>query len=117
MMAIDIEVEQTCPISAACRFPALRNPKNGKPAHANQVYRWVQIGARAVNGQRIRLEAIQLPTGLATSREAVARFIARLNDPDADIPEPTPAARRRQIDSAAAELEAAGFEVGAPTTV
>jgi hypothetical protein len=107
---IDVNNETLIDLPTACRHPALRNARTGKPVHVAQLYRYVQRGARASNGERIQLESVLTPGGRRTSTEAVARFIARLTDPTS--PEPTPRQRKRQQDAAEKELLAAGFEVG-----
>ena len=109
---IDIETESILTPSAACKEPGLRNPRTNKPCALSQFYRAVNPGARAIDGSKIRLEVVKLPIGICTTREAIRRFIAKLTDPDADIPEPTSKARQRQQRGAVSELEAAGFEIG-----
>jgi hypothetical protein len=89
---------------------------DGKRCSLGKIYRLAQHGARAVNGDRIRLEVIKTPTGLLTSREAIQRFVQLLSDPEADLPAPAPRARRKQIQHAEDELTAAGFEIGGPAT-
>lgn len=106
----DLLSEGLIDLRRACAEPPLRNARTGKPCHVSQTYRYAMRGATAANGERIRLETILTPSGRRTSREAVVRFIARLTDPDQPIS--APRARVRQIKSAEADLEAAGFEVG-----
>jgi Protein of unknown function (DUF1580) len=110
MMTIDIETETLIDLRAAATLPVFRN-RTGKSAHISSVYRFVMRGARAANGQRIRLETVRVPSGLRTSREAVQRFIAELTDPDHPIPAPRTAARKRQIAAAENELVEAGFQL------
>ncbi len=107
----DAMTEDLIDLRQACREKPFRNAKTGKPAHISSMFRHVMRGARAANGERIRLETIRVPSGLRTSREAVARFIARLTDPDAPVATASPKARRKQIAQAEAELRAAGFEI------
>jgi hypothetical protein len=107
---IDVLSEDLIDLREACGLRVFKNTKTGKPAHIASMYRHIMRGARAANGERIRLEVVRTPSGLRTSREAVARFIAALTDPDATAP--TPRARRRQIAQAEAELAGAGFEIG-----
>lgn len=106
---IDVEAEQLIPLAEARSHPALRNPRTGKPANPSTVFRHAIHGAKAVNGERIRLETVKLPSGLVTSSEAIVRFISRLTDPEGDIPTPTPKQRQRELAAASAELEAAGM--------
>ncbi len=85
------------------------------PGHPNvaTVWRWISKGCRG-----IRLEVFRCGGRTYTSREALERFAARLSgrdEPDgtpflaADSrPKPSPA-RKRAIDGARAQLEAAGI--------
>jgi hypothetical protein len=66
-------------------------------------------GARAANGERVRLETILTPSGRRTSREAIARFIALLTNPDGRVP--AAGARAKQVAAAEAELVASGFKL------
>lgn len=106
---IDIDCENLIDLHEAAKSPALRNPKNGKPAHLASLYRYIQHGARAANRDKIRLECVKTPRGTLTSREAITRFIERLTNPD--LPTATPTQRRRQQAEAERELAAAGFEL------
>jgi len=108
---IDLLSETLINFATACKEPALRNSKTGRPCHINQLYRYTQLGARALNGDRVRLEFLKTPSGMRTSREAVARFIAKLTNPDRPVP--TAKVRSKQIAAAELELVEAGFEVGA----
>lgn len=107
---IDVVNETLLGLREACREQVFRNRLTGKPAHIASLYRHVMRGARAANGDRVRLECVKTPSGLRTSREAIARFIAALTDPDR--PAPTSRARAKQIAQAERELIEAGFEVG-----
>jgi len=113
-MLIDIDTETLLDLPAACRHPALVNSRTHRPCHLAQIYRYVQRGAVAANGERVRLETVRTPAGMRTSREAIGRFIAELTDPDR--PAPAPWVRRKQMAVAKAELEAAGFEIGTNPT-
>ena len=97
-------------LRTASRHPALRNTKTGNPCHVAQLYRYIQRGARAANGKRVRLESIVTPGGRKTSQEAIARLVERLTNPE--LPPPTTRQRQRQQTLAEQELAAAGFEVG-----
>lgn len=111
---IDVNSEKLVTLNQARTHPVFS--KDGERCSLGKIYRLAQHGARAVNGERIRLEVIKTPTGLLTSREAIQRFVQLLSDPDADLPAPAPRARRKQIQQAEAELAASGFEVGGPAT-
>lgn len=105
---IDISTERLMPLTEARKHRALRNPRTRKPANASTIFRHAMYGARAVNGDRIKLESVKLPSGLCTSEEAIERFIARLTNPHIDT-NPTPNTRQRDVDGAVAELAAAGM--------
>lgn len=106
---IDVNVEQLLDINQAARHPAFRNTRTGKAAHVSSIFRYALYGGRAVNGQRIKLETVKVPSGLRTSVEAIERFIAALTCPEIDPPRTTSAARRKQIEMAEKELAEAGF--------
>lgn len=108
---IDVLVEDLIDLRRACREKPFCNGRTGKPAHIASMYRHVMRGARAANGERVRLETVRTPSGLRTSREAIARFIAALTDPNTPLIASTSALRRRQVDRACAELADAGFDV------
>lgn len=103
---IDPLSEKLITLNEARRLAPLMT--NGKPCDIKKLYRLVQIGSKAGNGERIRLEACRCPDGLRTSLEAVGRFIQRLTDPGAEIETVTPAQRQRAIDRAERELVALG---------
>jgi hypothetical protein len=108
---IDIYAETLLDLRQACRLPVFLNPRTKQPLHISGIYRHIKRGARAANGERIRLEVIRTPTGLRTSREAVGRFIVALTNPTPFAPISQCASRKRQIAQAEAELMAAGFEL------
>jgi len=105
---IDVLNEDLIDLREAAGLPPFRNRRTRKPAHSASIYRYAQTGAKASNGEKIRLETVKVPAGLVTSRQAVERFIRALTDPDADPSEPTPLQRRKQIDAARTRMAAAG---------
>lgn len=110
---IDVETEKLINFATACKHPALKNDVTGRPCHPAQLYRYVKTGARSANGERVRLETVRTPRGMRTTREAIARFIAALTEPDR--PAPTPRARTKEIaamERDELELAAMGFDVG-----
>lgn len=111
-MPIDVIHETLVPLTNAGAHQFFRHPKTGKPAHKSKMFRLVQRGARAINGDRIRLEVIKSPCGFQTSLESIQRFAEALTDPDRPATTPTRGTRRKQIDAAERELSAAGFEIG-----
>jgi hypothetical protein len=106
---IDVFSEELIDLRRVCRESVFRNPNSNKPAHISSVYRHVLRGALAVNGDRVKLEVVKTPSGLRTSREAIQRFVERLTNPGTSTAAPTPAARRRAVAAANAELDAAGI--------
>ncbi|HEY1683701.1 MAG TPA: hypothetical protein VGG19_02975 [Tepidisphaeraceae bacterium] len=106
--SIDIFHEELLSLTQACHEPALRRT-DGRPRDVSVLYRHIKQGARANDGTRVRLETIRTPSGLRTSREAIARFIARLNGQEVPIVTPTPRLRKQQINAAEHELQKAGF--------
>jgi Protein of unknown function (DUF1580) len=101
---IDFTQEHPIPLAAAARLvPAARN---GKRTHLSTLLRWIQTGAKAADGSRVRLEAIRLGGRWLTSREALQRFAdrltPRLHDP-VDAPKVRTASRRQQASERAAE--------------
>jgi hypothetical protein len=81
----------------------------GRP-HLSQTYRWAE---RGLGG--IKLEWIKAGGKRFTSVEALSRFYAALTKAaGGEAPTPSPLkARAKQQDRAVAELQDAGFEVGA----
>lgn len=106
---IDVINEALIDLTIASGEPALRNGRTGKSCSVSQVYRYAQGGARAVNGERVRLEVVKCPGGLRTSREAIARFIAALTDPDRPVTTRTAATRRRESEKASRDLARSGW--------
>lgn len=106
---IDVLTEEIIDFAQAAKIPVLRNRKSNKPCHIAQIYRYVQSGARAVNGERIKLEVVKHPSGMMTSVQAIGRFIERLTNPEIPPNKPTPSQRRRQIDVARQRLVACGM--------
>jgi hypothetical protein len=93
---------------AARRFPPFRK---GRPVSGSCVYRWCTTGARAANGQRVRLEARRVAGRLLTTAAAITRFIeAQQGQPQSTQPVPqTPSQRQRAAERAAAELNRIGI--------
>src|SRR5262245_48964611 len=81
--------------------------RSGKRPHVSCIYRWTVRGCRGVT-----LESIQVGGTRCTTREAVGRFIERLSResiPSASTTTRAIARRRREIERAASELDAAGY--------
>jgi len=100
---IDLEHEQPIDLKHAARLPALR--VNGRTRHIASLYRWASpAGCRGV-----RLETVVIGGTTCTTSEAVARFIARLSQPQQRERSETPAERRRRLSQAERVCEAAGI--------
>ncbi len=103
---IDLNKETTVTLDETRK--GIKPGHSGKQTHISTIIRWIKIGARGPNGQRVRLEAVRLGGRWLTSREALQRFAERLT-PDLDrleTPEPrTPSRRERAAASAARDLE------------
>jgi hypothetical protein len=92
---IDPNVEELIPLTRAAR---VINPQ--RPPHVATVWRWTGNGVRGV-----RLESLLVGGVRNTSREAIGRFLAKLN---ADEPGAVPAPPNRRAEKAAAELQRRG---------
>jgi hypothetical protein len=95
---------------AARRFPSARQ---GRPVHSSCVWRWAREGVRLPDGYVVRLECARVSGRWLTSEPALERFIAA-QTPTPDVASSptmprTPAARRRDSERAAAELEKVGI--------
>ena len=99
---IDLQNEKPISLREVAKLPMLR--RDGKSPSLGAVYRWVTNGVRGV-----RLEVVRLPMGLASSVEAVERFVERLTDPDAGENTRSTTQREREAARAIAELDAAGI--------
>lgn len=78
-LAIDIDNEHRLTLAQAAKEPILC-AAGGTPLHVSTVYRLMSTGLlSSVTGERIRLEFVLTVRGRITSREAIQRFIARLN--------------------------------------
>jgi len=104
-MAIDPLSESVISLTEAARsLPARRA---GKRPHVSCLYRWTVSGCKGVV-----LETTQIGGTRCTSREALARFFARLSG-QSGVPAATPtmrspARRERDVARALRELERAG---------
>jgi hypothetical protein len=88
-------------VDAARSLPARRG---GKRPHTSCVYRWTTTGCRGVI-----LESIQVGGTRCTSREALARFFARLTHANSPKPQRPPTRRQRADEATEKELDRAGI--------
>jgi Protein of unknown function (DUF1580) len=85
--------------------------RRGKKPHRSTIFRWITCGVRGV-----RLEAVSMPGGRATSKEAIARFLEVLTEQDEranPFRKPTAPSldrRRKQIADAERELDKMGIK-------
>ena len=95
---IDLENETLvrCPTEAAKLFPVRPN--------ASTVWRWYKIGVKG-----IRLETVVVGSRRYTSREAIQRFLERTTAAADGIKSATPTSRRKALERAERELDAAGI--------
>jgi len=96
-------------VAMASRLPGGRG---GPHVNASTVWRWIDKGSRAKNGELIRLEAVRAGQRWLTSVEAVGRFLARLTaaalppfDALPDRPGTTPKQRARAAESASRKAD------------
>ncbi len=104
-----ILVESTLSLHDACRL--LPSSRAGKKLNLCTICRWITGGVRAIDGTRVRLEAVRLGGRWLTSHEAIERFSAALTGDTGNAPAPirTPAARSRAAEVARKKLEAIGI--------
>jgi hypothetical protein len=82
--------------------PFMPRPK-GRKLDKSVPFRWHKRGTGG-----IKLDAVKMPTGIATTRSACLRFFAALSGRDL-TPQPTPRQRQRQIERAERELQNCGI--------
>jgi hypothetical protein len=90
---IDLGNEAVLTLSHACQLPELR--RNGRSPHVTTLLRWALRGCRGV-----KLETARSGGRRVTSREAVIRFLIRLNG---GAPEPSASASELALAHARAE--------------
>lgn len=100
-MAIDINTEGLIPFNSPKDFW----PVSPAP-HVSQVHRWRLTGLLSRKGVRVKFESVMVGGRRYTSKEAVARFIAALNDDSAPVA--APVNRERTAREAGRALEAIG---------
>jgi hypothetical protein len=77
-MSIDLDTEDVLSLAKAARLlPAVRG---SKPPHPTTLVRWATVGIKSVSGRTVTLETVFIGGTRMTSKQALARFIARRND-------------------------------------
>jgi hypothetical protein len=101
--------ETIIPLQKAARL--IPPGRNGKATHIGTILRWILNGSKGPSGGVIRLEAVRLGGRWVTSREALARFAARLTPALGEAPAAprTPGRRQRASERAEKELEKCGI--------
>ena len=91
---------------AAARYPGHRGAKRLHPA---TLTRWILTGVKALDGRRVKLEAMRVGSRWLTSEAALQRFADALGAPaPSNPPSRTPTTRQRASEKADAELRAMG---------
>lgn len=106
------ELGEYLPFAAVAQ--SLPSTRGGKPVHPSTIGRWRSQGVPGRDGSRIKLRAVRLPSGWATTLEWVREFFDAMTADKEGEPAPapevrTPASRRRQIERANRELDAIGI--------
>jgi hypothetical protein len=86
--------------------------REGRDCHPSTISRWANNGVKLADGTVVKLEFVRLGERLLTSRPALARFIARQQNPN-NIPLSqlnlrSPANRRKALDAADKQLSEMG---------
>lgn len=107
---IDLSNEATLSLPEAAKLIPVG--RQGRPLNISTLLRWILSGAKAPDGEVVRLDAIRLGSRWITSKEALARFSERLTPRmNAETqPKPrTPTQRQHASRRAARALEKAGI--------
>ena len=109
-LATTLLVERLIPVE---EVPSIVPPgRNGRPLHRSAVWRWVSKGLRDSGGVFVRLEAVMIGRRFVTSREALARFFARLTPGSAGAEgQAAPSARGTPRESTVAILARHGIAI------
>jgi hypothetical protein len=107
---IDLSNETILALSNAAKN--LPPGRKNRPVSFQCVLRWVLNGARAPDGQLVKLEALRLGGRWVTSKEALQRFAEALTPTFAGSPASptdTPRQRRKAAEKVERELEELGI--------
>jgi hypothetical protein len=108
---IDLTSEKALGLDEICKI--LPPSRGAKKTSFTTVLRWIQKGARAANGQVVRLEALRLGCKWISTREAVQRFALKLTEgATSDAPNATPRTpgrRQRAAEQAGQQLTSMGI--------
>jgi Protein of unknown function (DUF1580) len=87
---------------AAARFPGHRGAARLHPA---SLTRWILSGVKAVDGRRVKLEAVRLGCRWLTSEAALQRFADALATRAGESPTVSPTVNRKASEWAGAQLD------------
>lgn len=97
------------PIGMRCAVNVFGSFRDRKPTHSSTVTRWAMRGIKLTDGRVLKLESFRLNGRLATSRQALLRFVQAQQTPPGDLQptksQTTPAQRNRAAEKASAELD------------
>src|SRR5262245_31860031 len=106
---IDLSTETPLSLSEVC---ALLPPgRRGRRPHFSCVLRWITIGAKALDGRRVRLRAARCGGRWFSSKEAVTEFVQALT-PDLDKQPLATSRTKAQISRAAGRAARALEQIG-----
>jgi len=95
---------------AARRLPQLRGAKaTGKGVHPVTLWRWAKKGLNTPNGEKVRLETVRIGGTNCTSRQALQRFIDRLQGQEPSPPSYQPRPLNKRAAQAMEELRKRGY--------
>lgn len=108
-MQESILTENVISLHDGCKL--VPSSRSGKKLNIATMWRWINDGVLALDGSRVKLQAIRLGGRWLTSHEAIERFSAALTGDTGNAPAPirTPAARSRAAEVARKKLEAIGI--------
>jgi hypothetical protein len=111
MTDIDVTSDDTLTLAEACAL--LPRGRNGSKPHLSTLVRWIQHGAPARDGRRVRLSAVRIGAKWVTSRSALREFVEsltpRLSSDASQMLPSTPRQRQRASERAARKLEEVGI--------
>jgi len=111
MATVDLLEEDCLSLAQAARkLPTLRGARAvGKGVHPVTLWRWAKIGLNSPDGQKIRLETVRIGGTNCTSREALQRFLDRLQGDEVPPTTKQPRALGKKAAKAMDELRDLGY--------
>ena len=101
MVEIDVFGDDVLTLGKAAKL--LPPGRNGARPHLSTLIRWIQDGAPARDGKRVRLSATRYGNKWLTSRAAIRDFCERLTAHIEDLPAPMTPTRKARDDARTAE--------------